>query len=398
MNPIRIAVVGTGHLGKFHAKILSELTQGQGRTETPNIPAVELVGVVDAHQETAQRIAEQYNVPAYSSIQALEGKIDAAVLAVPTTYHYDLGCELLRQGVHLLVEKPLTATAEQADQLVSLAKEKGLTLGVGHVEQFNPAWEGLRTELESPQYFEASRFSGYTFRSTDIGVVFDLMIHDLQLILSQVNQPVAQVDAMGISLFGEHEDIANARLTFADGCVATVSASRASYETKRAMHIWTPKQFAKVDFAARETTIVRPHPSMISRAFSLDSLTPEQKQAAKEKLFEGLLAKEQIQAEPCDQLTEELVDFLQAIAEKRDPRTSGEDAAKAVEVAEWILESIESHRWDAGAKSLHGPMATWDTTPVVAETFRMPVPEPHFKRHAETQSVKQSTAQEESKE
>ncbi|MEK6235543.1 MAG: Gfo/Idh/MocA family oxidoreductase, partial [Planctomycetales bacterium] len=202
MKPLRMGVIGTGHLGKFHARILSQT------------PGVELVGVADASAEAAEKVAAEHGVEAFSDWESLAARVDAAVLAVPTTLHHQLGAPLLENGIHLLIEKPLAATSKDALALADLAEQRGLVLAVGHVERFNPAWTALQGQLSDPKYVEANRLSGYTFRSTDVGVVLDLMIHDLDLLLSLVGRPVREVEALGVSLFGKHEDAANARITF----------------------------------------------------------------------------------------------------------------------------------------------------------------------------------------
>ncbi len=227
MNRLRVAVIGAGRLGGFHAQKLAQL------------PEVELVGVADPVESQRSRVAAECRTAAFADYRELCGRIDAAVVAVPTRLHHALGKELLRRGIHVLMEKPLTPTAAEADELVALARRQRLVLQVGHVERFNPALAAASPHLRSPHYLEAVRASGFTFRSTDVGVVLDLMIHDLDVVLSLVRSELRRVDAMGISVLGGHEDVANARLEFANGCVAALSASRVSYEPVRHMQIWS---------------------------------------------------------------------------------------------------------------------------------------------------------------
>ena len=211
-----MAVIGVGHLGKEHARILAGL------------PEVELVGVADVNLEQAQAIAGRLACCAYASHRPLLHLADAAVLAVPTVHHYVLAAEFLRRGIPLLVEKPLASSLEQAEELVEIARRQRLVLQVGHIERFNPAFEALRRYHFQPKFVECERVGPFTGRSTDIGVVLDLMIHDLDLLLALIQSPVRSVEALGVAIFGGQEDIANARLQFANGCVANLTTSRAS--------------------------------------------------------------------------------------------------------------------------------------------------------------------------
>lgn len=359
-NALRVAVIGTGHLGKFHTRILAGL------------PQVELVGVVDTNLDAARQVAAQYNTQAFASHQPLLGQIDAAIIAVPTRFHHQVGMELLEHRVHLMIEKPLALSFVQGWQLVEAAKHRGLALAVGHVERFNPAWNVVETQVEDPKYIEANRLASYTFRSNDIGVVLDLMIHDLDLILALVKQPVERIEAVGISIFGQHEDVANARLTFSGGCVATINASRASYVAERTMQLWSPWCFVAADFAARGAQVVRPNESILSRKFAFDKLTAVEQDAVKKNLFTEHLKLEQVTPDPCDQLTAELEDFLAAIREARAPRVDGAQACTALAVAERILSKIQTHVWDGGSKGVRGPLA------VPPAAAGHPIPAPHW--------------------
>ena len=243
--------------------------------------------------------------------RSLAGQIDAAVIAAPTRLHHAIALDLLDRGVHLLVEKPLAATAAEADDLVKAARRRGLVLQVGHVERFNPAL-GPLPDLADPKYMEALRAGPFTFRSTDIGVVLDLMIHDIDLVLSLVPSRVRKIEALGLSVLGGHEDVANARLEFECGCVAVLSASRVSYHSVRRMHVWTPRAFAAVDFAARTSTLVRPDGTLLDRRFDLDCFAPEGAEQ-KERLLQALLPCEERHFEPVDALLLEISDFLESI-------------------------------------------------------------------------------------
>lgn len=368
MKPLRLAVVGTGHLGRIHARILSTL------------PGVELVGVVDPVEAARRDVATQFGTMPFAHHAELAGRVDAVVLATPTNQHHAIGLELLRQRVHLLVEKPLAADSAQAQELVDVAAREGVVLQVGHIERFNPAITAALPYVRDPKYISATRAGAFPFRSLDIGVVFDLMIHDIDLVLSLVRSPVKEVQALGLSVFGGHEDIATARLTFENGCVAVLNASRASYDAARTMQVWSFRGFATLDLAARGATIVRPGETLVRREFDATQLSREEAARLKDQVFGELLFREALTVEPLDQITAELEDFVDSIRTLREPRVSGAQACAAVVVAERVLKAIEQHAWDGTADGRHGPFVTpmpailrgphWTATPAVAPVER----------------------------
>jgi predicted dehydrogenase len=343
---LRVAVIGAGRLGGFHARKLARLEHA------------ELVAVVDPLAEARNRLAAECGAEALADYRDLAGPIDAAVVAAPTRLHHAIALDLLKRGVHLLVEKPLCATSAEAEELAWAARRRGAVLAVGHVERFNPAWAAAVPYVlrPAPKYVEGVRAGPFTFRCTDVGVVLDLMIHDVELVLSLVGSPLRRVEALGLSVLGGHEDVANARLEFACGCVAVLSASRVSYEAVRRMHVWTPRAFAAIDLAARKTTLVRPSETILARQVDLGALTPDQ-WARKEELFEEHLPREEIQSQPVDAIALELADFLESIATGRSPRVPGEQGRDAVAVAEQILARIHAHAWDNRADGPTGPLA-----------------------------------------
>ena len=357
MKKIRLAVIGAGRLGGFHAQKLAASQQ------------VELLGVVDPLPAARNRIAAECNTRALADYAPLLDQIDAAVIAAPTRLHHKLAIDFLRRGIHLLVEKPLCSTLAEADELVDIARRNGAVLQVGHVERFNPAFIAAASHAEDPKYIEAVRASGFTFRSTDVGAVLDLMIHDLDLVLSMVRSPVRKVDALGLSVMGGHEDVANARLEFECGCVATLSASRASYEPARRMHVWSPRAFVAVDFAALTTTVVRPSETLQRRQLDVDDLSPQQVEHYREHLFDELLPRTQTRFEAVDALRLELDDFIESIGTARQPRVSGESGRDAIAIAEQILARIRTHAWD---DTPDGPVG-----PLLAPRRRV-IPTPHF--------------------
>lgn len=345
MSKLRVAVVGAGRLGGFHAQKLTALD------------TVELVAVVDPVAAQAQRVAEQCHTQAFAQPEELFGRVDAVVIATPTVAHHAVGVEFLRRGIHVLMEKPLAANAHQAEELVRTARQNKAILQVGHVERFNPALDAALPYLGAPKYIEAVRSSGFTFRSTDIGVVLDLMIHDLDLVLSLVPSDLRRVSALGVSVLGGHEDMANARLEFECGCVATLSASRVSYEAARRMQVWSAQAYAAIDFASRRTTLVCPSETILQRRFDLGALSAEQVEHYKQHLLEEHLPRRESEAAAVDALALEVQDFVESIGAHRAPRVTGEQGRRAVEVAEQILDCIASHAWDDTLDGPVGPLA-----------------------------------------
>jgi predicted dehydrogenase len=357
MSKLRTAVVGAGRLGGFHAQKLSKH------------PQVELVAVADPFAPNRNRVAAECHCEALADHRGLIGRIDAAVIASPTGLHYDLAKELLESGIHLLVEKPLCNDSADAESLVALAKRKNLVLQVGHVERFNPAFTAASECLKSPKYIDAVRASGYTFRSTDVGVVLDLMIHDIDLVFSLVNSPVRSVEAMGVSVVGGHEDVANARIAFECGCVANLSASRVSYEAIRKMQVWSMQGFGAIDFATRSLTTVRPSAMLLLREFDVDLLTPEEVEHQRKNFSEEHLPRNVQQFDAVDALALEVQDFVDSIQNRRAPVVSGEAGRDAVSLAEVILDRIHDHAWDASQDGPAGPLAL---------PRRHTIPAPHF--------------------
>ena len=345
MTPLRLAVVGAGYLGRFHARLAAALE------------GIELVAVVDPDRAAREEVAAEARCEALAHHREVLARVDAIVLAAPTALHHDIGCELLRCGKHLLIEKPLASTPRQCDELVDIARRHSLTLQVGHIERFNPALTAVAPYIESPRYFEATRLGGHTFRSTDIGVVLDLMIHDLDIILSFVDSPVTQVDAVGQCALGETEDMATAHLRFANGCRANVTASRISVEASRQMRVWSIGSYAEVDFAAHTARVVRPSAAVRAGKIDLTSIDTAGREHFKDHLFDELLPCQQFDPPPVNAIEEELKDFAECIRTGRLPRVDGRQGRDAVALAEWITESMQKDRWqvDAPAAPLQDP-------------------------------------------
>lgn len=354
MSRLKIAVVGAGHLGRIHARLASEAEN------------IQLQAVVDPVAEAREQLAEQLQIQALEDYRELFGQIDAAIVASPTSTHFDVVSELLRGGVHVLVEKPITTTVAEADQLVSLARQQQLVLQVGHVERFNPALTGVRNKLADPKFIEARRLSGYTFRSTDVGVVLDLMIHDIDAVLSLVDSPVEDVQALGISVMGDHEDMVNARLRFASGCIANLTASRVSYDNQRQMQVFTPQSFAAIDFGNRCATFVDPAESILDRTLQGNSLNADEREHVKNHLFDSLLRKQESPPQEVNAIVEEQQDFVQAIASDSQPQVTGSAGRDALAVAHQILERVAAHQWDGAEGLRQGPLAVPETPHVLS--------------------------------
>jgi predicted dehydrogenase len=317
MSRLKVGVVGVGHLGKFHAKVLASMAD------------VELVGVVDGRSEQAKTIAETYRTTPFTDYRDLLDRVDAISVAVPTSAHREVAGAFLERGIPTLVEKPLATTLAEAEQIVEIADRNGTLLQVGHIEQFNPALATLEGLVFRPKYINAERLGTYTFRSTDIGVVLDLMIHDLDLLLSMVDSPVKSVDAIGVAVFGKHEDIANARIEFENGCVANLTASRVSFQAVRKMRLYGPEGYITLDFATKRGTIVRPSERLRRGEIDVEGLDLTQASEIKERIFGKILRVDQVQGEGRDQLDLELEDFVQAIRTGSRPKVTGHSRPSA---------------------------------------------------------------------
>jgi predicted dehydrogenase len=346
MTPLKLAVIGGGHLGRFHTRLAAEM------------PQIELVGVADPSDAARGKLAEEFGVRAVADYHELLGDVEAAVIAAPTKLHHQIGLDLLAAGKHLLMEKPLAPTADECGDLVEAAEAHDLVLQVGHVEQFNPALDSAMPQLGTPRYIEATRLGGFTGRSTDIGVVLDMMIHDIDLVLSMVDAPVARVDAIGATVLGGHEDLANARVTFGDGTVATFNASRVSFKAQRTMHIWCEDGFASIDFAAHKGCLIKPTASLLSGELDIESLTASERKQFQETLFDDVLPVDWFQATAGNALQEELADLVDAVRTPRPPRVDGRQGWAAVALAEQILTAIDQQSAAQPPRIL--PDSRWD--------------------------------------
>jgi predicted dehydrogenase len=309
MERIRAAVIGVGYLGRFHAQKYALL---EGAT---------LVGVADVSAENRERVAKELGVPAFADYRELLGRVDAVSIATPTALHYDIAVAFLGAGAHVLVEKPITDTVEDARRLIGIAAQCKRLLQVGHLERFNSGLLALDGILTTPRFIESHRLAPFKQRGTDVNVVLDLMIHDIDIIQDIVHAPIATLDAVGAPIFSSEIDIANARIRFTNGCVANTTASRVSLKTERKLRLFQDDAYMSVDLQQKVLTVVR----------------------KTDKPMQGDLPPVQIEErtfEQGDALRAEIESFLDCIANNKPPIVSGEDGLRALETAIRITEQV----------------------------------------------------------
>lgn len=330
MKTIRTGVVGVGHMGINHARIYSE------------IPDSKLAAVLDANPATAATVAAKYNTRAASSLEEFASLVDAATICTPTVTHYDIGKRLLAAGKHLLIEKPIADTPDHARELANLAAEKGCVLQVGHVERFNPVLHALEAQLQNPRFLEVTRLSPYPNRSTDIGVVLDLMIHDIEIILHLVRSPIASVDPVGISVLGRGEDIANVRFRFENGCVANLTASRISQDRVRKIRVFQENAYLSLDYKNQSGYLLRLADAGEKASSGLGKLIGL---ATDSRIVTDLsghrIVREPVEVEKGEPLKIELESFVKCAREGLKPRVTGLAAAAALDIALEITRRIE---------------------------------------------------------
>jgi len=302
MKNLRVGVVGVGHIGSNHARIYSEL------------PNADLVAILDIDPARADEIGGKYKTTVAASLNEFAGMVDAASIATPTNAHFSIARDLLARGKHLLIEKPITEKTSDARDLAEIAAEKRLVLQVGHVERFNPVLSALEQRLTHPRFIEAHRLSPYPNRSTEIGVVLDLMIHDLEIILHLVNSTVENIDAVGVPVLSRGEDIANARLRFASGCIANVTSSRISPERMRKIRVFQEDAYLSLDYQGQSGEIYR--------------------------RVNGQITREPVAIEKEEPLRQQLTSFVDCALTGGEPRVSGSHAAAALELAVEITRRI----------------------------------------------------------
>ena len=304
--PTRVAVIGAGSFGKNHVRVVSESSRA------------ELKFVVDANQARAQAHAAAHNATAVADYREIIGHVDAAILAVPTVAHAEIGCALLEAGIDVLIEKPIASTLDEADRLVSAAAQHNRMLQVGHLERFNPAVIELEKRATLPLFFEIHRMSVFTLRSLDVDVVLDLMIHDLDLVLSFTQAMPEEIRAAGISVLSNKVDIANVRLSFSSGCIANLTASRVSVEQVRKLRLFQPGEYISLDYQRQDAT-----------RFSVKS--------------GGKIGFEQLPVDRVEPLESELLAFCDSVRHRTPPRVDAWQGSRALRLAEAILDKIKEH-------------------------------------------------------
>lgn len=330
MTTLRTGVVGVGHMGINHARIYSELENST------------LAAVYDRNPETAQSVAKKYRTRATSSLDEFATLVDAATICTPTVTHYEIGRLLLEKGKHLLVEKPIADTPEHARELAELAATRNCVLQVGHVERFNPALTALENKLQNPRFLEVTRLSPYPNRSTDIGVVLDLMIHDIEIILHLVRSPIASIDPVGISVLSKDEDIANVRFRFENGCVANVTASRISENRVRKIRVFQENAYLSLDYQNQSGYLLRLAREDEKESSMLGKLVGLASDTAIVSEFKGKrIVREPVEIEKGEPLKIELESFLQCAREGAQPKVTGHAAANALDIALEITRRIE---------------------------------------------------------
>jgi predicted dehydrogenase len=317
IEKLRTAVIGVGHLGREHARVYAALER------------VELAAVCDINEATGREIAARHGVKFVRDFRDLFGQVEAVSVATPTVSHHEIACACLRAGLHVLVEKPIARTLAEADEMIALATAQGLTLQTGHIERFNPAFLALQPQITRPRFFEAHRMGIFTPRSLDIDVVMDLMVHELDIITALVPSEVVQLAAVGIPILTPKVDLANARLEFADGCIANITASRVAGERLRKLRVFQPNEYYSLDYAEQQVTMCR--------------LVPPAAGALRPEIVAGQL--EIVKREP---LLAEIEAFVAAARERRAPVVSGDEGRRALKLALEVLAQIKQHAQRAG--------------------------------------------------
>ena len=321
---VKVGVIGVGHLGQHHARIFGEM------------PNCQLVGIYDQNEARAKEIAERNNVKAYPSYESLLNDIEAIDIAVTTIHHYRLAKIALEKGKHLFIEKPITSNLEEAEELVTLAKEKNLKIQVGHIERFNPIVLKIADEINDPMFIESHRLAPFTPRGSDVSVVLDLMIHDIDLILSFINSNLLDIRASGVCILTPNIDIANARLEFENGAIANVTASRVSLKRERKIRFFQKDAYLSLDFQTKKVTVLK-------KSKDLQQILPEVLLGNRPLNTDELVDLREVDASDItkDALTLELESFIDAVSNNKRPAVDGEAGMKALKVALSIMDKIQ---------------------------------------------------------
>ncbi|MHB0946098.1 MAG: Gfo/Idh/MocA family oxidoreductase [Sedimentisphaerales bacterium] len=334
IKQLRTAVIGAGKMGNIHAKVLHKLPQSK------------LVAIADVQQEKGKKLAKEYKCEYFSDVRGLIGKVDAVTISAPTKSHLALAEVLISNKIPVLIEKPLAASSEEGRKIVALAKEHNTIVAVGHSERCNPVVQAMQRLKIEAKFIEATRISPYSFRSTDIGVVLDMMIHDIDIILALAQSKIVKVDATGVNVIGDYEDICNARIVFASGCIANITASRLALKTVRKIRVFSRQAYLSLDFFKKEGVVIKADGNIDAVKWV------KEKQAQGDFDFTGvnwpdLLHIEQLNIDDREPLRVEQESFLNSILDSSlRPEVTAEEGLAALECAEAILKAIKEHPWD----------------------------------------------------
>jgi len=334
MDKLRTAVIGAGKMGRIHAKVYDQLPQSQ------------LTAIVDVDSAKAKRLADKYGCRAYTDCEKMVDKVDAVTVATPTAQHLEITRFFIDNGVSVMVEKPLASNAAQGRQLVEFAKDKPVIVAVGHSERCNPVVQAMKRLAIKPKFIEANRVSPYPFRSWDVGVVLDVMIHDIDIILSLASSNIQKVDAVGVNVIEEHEDICNARIVFDSGCIANITASRLALKTERKVRVFSREAYLSLDYFRKKGTVIKTDPNV-----DVVKWIREHQQEGKINFskvnWPDLLHIEELTIDDREPLRVEQESFLRAVVDNSyKPEVTAEEGLAAIECAEMILESVRQHSWD----------------------------------------------------
>lgn len=315
-------------MGRLHARVYSEM------------PQVKLVGVYDANAGAAAATAADYGSRAVATIDELLGAVRAVSIAVPTQFHADVAEACIARGVACLVEKPLAKDVAEGRRIADAVRRHGVTVQVGHIERFNPAVRAMRTLKVAPRFIESIRISPMTFRSIDVGVVLDMMIHDIDIVLMLAQSPVRDIQAVGVSVIGQHEDICNARLTFANGCVANVTASRLALKTERKLRVFSPEAYVSVDYQKRQGVVVQRTGNLDAVRSAAEKIRAGDVQDLSALNYADLVHIDELQISDTEPLRAQLDSFISSVTHRTPPEVSAEDGLAAVETATRIIAAM----------------------------------------------------------
>ena len=345
MSNLKIGVIGVGALGRHHARILAGLD------------GVELVAVADSVEANGRAAAEAWSCEWFANYREMLNKVEAVSIAVPTFAHREVAEACLSHNLPMMMEKPLAGNLSDARDIAEEADARGVTLQVGHVERFNPATQVALDLVDSPKYIRSQRISPFSYRSTDISIVHDLMIHDLDLILAANDSPVKHVQAFGIALFGDQEDAVQARLVFENGCIADVTASRISPVAGRDMQLWSAAGCIAVDFTTREVKQYKPGEALLNgpSPVELAKQPGADIEQLKDQVFGHFIEVAEADVPDSDALTAELAHFVDCVKTGKTPLVNGWTAVRALELADQIQQSVANHSWNGKADGVQGP-------------------------------------------